>query len=518
MAGVKRVRKRKVQNLFRCLVCLVVILVSVGEYVKTVEAAPLSQTPRKIEEFKHLLDEQVPVWQDKYDVPGLTVGIVHEGRVAYLLNYGYADKKNKIELTDQTLFQAGSISKSVTAWGVLKLVEKGLVSLDDPVEKYLTSWKLPDAKFNPDEVTIKRLLSHTAGLSAHKGYLGTAPQSRLSSIEDSLNGKGLFNEPVRITDTPGEKEVYSGGGYTILQLVIEEVTGMAFERYMEEEVLKPLGMDSSSFHQDPNDPRMSKAYGYFGQELPNYQFTEQAAAGLKTNSTDMMKLILASMDHLNRMQGNGLLENELVEEMQQPVIGESGLGVFIRKLSEEQTFIYHSGDNRGWHSLYGFIPETKEGLVILTNSDNGIDLRQDIYHAWIEYVTGSLPEGHSSLTQSRTNNFILSISIGTLFGIYVIMFGIRMATGRRVFFTKLKDKYVVKLGCRTLLLVAAGALLFYASYVWQILNLSSGRKDYVMLILAWLFVLVLTGFYPKKRKLKSPERSSFNNPISLNPE
>lgn len=229
-------------------------------------------------------------------------------------------------MSDDTLFQAGSISKSLTAWGILHLVDEGRISLDDPVGKYLTKWKLPNSEFNNNEVKIRRLLSHTAGLSAHKGYLGVAPGKHLDSIQESLSGKGWLNEPVEVTNKPGSETIYSGGGYTILQLVIEEVTGIPFNRYMEEQIMKPLGMKSSSFLQRPENRNLSKVYGYFGEEVPSYQFTEQAAAGLKTNVTDMMTLILASMDANNK--GNGVIKSERVEEMQKPVLGENGLGIF----------------------------------------------------------------------------------------------------------------------------------------------------------------------------------------------
>lgn len=177
---------------------------------------------------------------------------------------------------------------------------------------------------------------------------------------------------MQITNKPGKETLYSGVGYSILQLVIEEVAEMPFDRYMEEQIMKPLGMKSSSFRQDTKDPNLSKAYGYFGQELPNYQFTEQAAAGLKTNITDMMTLILASMDTTNqKSKGYGIIKKERVEEMQRLVLGENGLGIFVKNVPDQQKLIYHSGDNRGWHSFYGINPSSKDGLVILTNSEGG---------------------------------------------------------------------------------------------------------------------------------------------------
>ncbi|COT10100.1 beta-lactamase/D-alanine carboxypeptidase [Streptococcus pneumoniae] len=345
------------------------------------------------------------------------------------------------------------------------------------------------------------MLSHTAGLSAHKGYLGVAPGKHLDSIEESLSGKGWLNEPVEVTNKPGSETIYSGGGYTILQLVIEEVTGIPFDRYMEEQIMKPLGMKSSSFLQRPENHNLSKAYGYFGEELPSYQFTEQAAAGLKTNVTDMMALILASMDANNK--GNGVIKSERVEEMQKPILGENGLGIFEKKLSNQWKLLYHSGDNRGWHSFYGFIPNTKDGLVILTNGEGGIDLRQDIYHAWIEYETGKLPESYFALAEQRKTNFITSIVIGTTFSIYLLLFVISLYKGRRTFIFKQAKKSYIGLVVRTFLLIIPAVLVFCAANLWRVFSLNSGNTINFILIMVWIITLLISGFFPKIKSNKN---------------
>jgi len=489
--------RKKASIIFKSILCLIIFILITNEawFTKVVRAESGALTARSIENFKKKMDEQVPKWQEDYDVPGVAIGIVHEGRIAYTLNYGYVDKKTKKAVSDDTLFQAGSISKSLTAWGILHLVDEGRLSLDDPVGKFLTKWKLPNSEFNNNEVTIRRLLSHTAGLSAHKGYLGVAPGKHLDSIEESLSGKGWLNEPVEVTNKPGSEAIYSGGGYTVLQLVIEEVTGISFDRYMEEQIMKPLGMRSSSFIQRPENPNLSKAYGYFGEELPSYQFTEQAAAGLKTNVTDMMTLILASMDANNK--GNAVIKNERVDEMQKLVLGENGLGVFEKKLSNQWKLIYHSGDNRGWHSFYGFIPNTKDGLVILTNSEGGIDLRQDIYHAWIEYETGKLPESYFSLAEQRKNNSIISIVIGGTLGVYLLLFVIRLYKGKRTFIIRYEKKSYIGLVVRTFLLIITAMLIFCAAYLWKVLSLNSGNTITFILIMTWIVALLISGFFPK---------------------
>lgn len=184
--------RQKALIICKGILCLTICMLITNElwFMKVARAESGTLTDRNIENFKEKMDKQVPKWQRNYNVPGVAIGIVHEGRIAYTLNYGYVDKKTKKALSDDTVFQAGSISKSLTAWGVLHLVDEGRLSLDDPVEKYLTKWKLSNSEFHNNEVTIRRLLSHTAGLSAHKGYLGVAPGKHLDSIEESLSGKG----------------------------------------------------------------------------------------------------------------------------------------------------------------------------------------------------------------------------------------------------------------------------------------------------------------------------------------
>lgn len=505
------------QNRLKALLilCLIISILTTDKlwFTKVVKAEADINPNESMEDFKKEMDERVPKWQQTYGVPGVAIGIIHDGRIAHTLTYGYADKKKEVPIDNDTLFQAGSVSKSLASWGILHLADEGRLSLDAPVEKYLKGWKLPNSEFNNDEVTIRRLLSHTAGLSPHKGYLGVAPGKPLYSIKESLSGKGWFNDPVQITNKPGKEAIYSGVGYSILQLVIEEVTEMPFDRYMEEQIMKPLGMKSSSFRQDPKDPNLSKAYGYFGQGLPNYQFTEQAAAGLKTNAADMMTLILASMDTGNqKSKGYGVIKKERVEEMQKPVIGENGLGIFVKNLPDQQKLIYHSGDNRGWHSFYGFNPSTKDGLVILTNSEEGIDLRQDVYHSWMEYETGEMPEENSTITKMRKNNLIISVVLGVSLGIYLLLFAVKVKSGRRAFIIKHEKKPYIKVGIRTFLLFVIGTLLFCAAYVWSSLRLASGNTTNFLLIMSWLLILLITGFFPKKSKRnKNNNRNSRND-------
>ena len=177
----------------------------------------------------------------------------------------------------------------------MNLVQEGKIDLDAPAEKYLTRWHLPDSKFNSEEVTIRRLLSHTAGLSL-SGYPNWTFRDTLPTLEESLNGKTNGVGRVEIIIKPGSKYEYSGGGYTVLQLIIEEVTGQKFQDYMQEEILNPLGMTNSSFKIDEKILRASATeYDNFGEAIDFEIFTAQAAAGFHTTIEDFSRFVIASL-------------------------------------------------------------------------------------------------------------------------------------------------------------------------------------------------------------------------------
>lgn len=209
-------------------------------------------------------------------VPGGAVALIEGGEVTLMRGYGFADGDTGHPVTPETIFQIGSISKTVAAWGVTHLVEAGEVELDAPIESIVTRWRLPESEFDASEVTIRRLLSHTAGLSVH-GYPGHGPVEVLPSIEESLSGEPHSTTAVRIVTDPGSAWSYSGGGYTLLQLAVEELSGESFEAYLEREVLDPLGMSSSRYG-SPRDPeRFARAHFAYGEALPSPRFTALAA-------------------------------------------------------------------------------------------------------------------------------------------------------------------------------------------------------------------------------------------------
>lgn len=374
---------------------LSIILLMIGLIVLLLinELKPLVVKVRDNDLVSHL-DKLVPKLMKKYRVPGAAVASINEGEVEWVQGYGWGVNQ-KQPVNPDTVFQVASNSKTLTAWGIMKLVGDGKLDLDAPVEQYLKRWSLPDSKFDKDQVTIRRILSHTGGLSV-RSYAGYPPDIELPSLEESLSGKVKGLSRLELVREPGINYRYSGGGYTLLQLVIEEVTGEPFSHYMEEEILRPLGMNDSSFEwKDVLQKKTTTAYDLFGRVLPNFIFTEQAAAGLYTTATDLAKFVAANLPNSKgEPSGRRIIDQGLLETMYIPVTTDLdyGLGYIIKKLPNGQRLIHHGGTNRGWRSQFAFIPESGVGLVVLTNSDNGEKLHSDLVSRWTKWKTDSLSD------------------------------------------------------------------------------------------------------------------------------
>lgn len=340
------------------------------------------------------LDARVPGYLEALTTPGAAVVLIEDGGVAILRGYGRADMEGT-PVTARTGFNVGSISKTVAAWGVMRLVERGSLELDAPVSRYLTRWELPPSEFDADGVTVGRLLSHTAGLSLH-GYPGWGPEAELPTLEASLSGATNGSGNVRLVSQPGSEWRYSGGGYTLLQLLVEEVTGRSFADYMRDEVLHPLGMMRSDFAiTDEIAAGSSLAFDAFGDPVPSPRFTALAAAGLHTTGEDLAKFVAAAVPEPNGAPaGRGVLRPETVALMLGPVAasdGSYGLGYGVERVGGDLVLVGHNGANTGWHAAAWVAPETGDGFVVVTNGSNGWPVHRQIRCDWIESRTGARP-------------------------------------------------------------------------------------------------------------------------------
>jgi CubicO group peptidase (beta-lactamase class C family) len=321
---------------------------------------------------------------NQHKVPGVSIAVIEKGQVAWFLGCGFADLEAETDVTPQTIFNIGSISKTVAAWGLMDLVEEGVLELDAPIETYLTRWELPASeKYDKQGVTLRRLLSHTAGLSLH-GYPGFEPGEELPSVEASLSGATNGSGGVHLIYAPGTSWKYSGGGFTIAQLVVEEVTGETFAEYMRERVLGPLGMAHSDYRWTEEIDRLAATpYDRAGAPIGGPRFTAQAAASLKTTAEELARFGVASL----MRSENDVLEAATLQLMQSPVTSSPNYGLGYQ-LSDEgnQHTVGHGGANQGWMAQLTLVPDTGDGLVVLTNGSNGQYVIRPIEKAWREHL------------------------------------------------------------------------------------------------------------------------------------
>ena len=336
------------------------------------------QVPPDASSVTEKIDALFPSVLDESRVPGAAVALVMGGKVVWAKGYGEAAQGEAV--TPETLFQVASVSKPVAAWGVMRLVQEGRLELDAPVGRYLKRWQLPASKFDPSEVTLRRVLSHTAGLSVG-GYYGLERVGNDLTIIDVLNGKTPGDGEVELTLTPGQKERYSGGGYSAVELLVEDVTGEPFTSYMRETVLAPLGMETATF--DASSPGTLSApvatgHDQAGEPLPFYFHPEHAAASLLASANDMAQFVAASLS------GNGVLSSATLRAMQTAQPNSSfGLGYHLRPLANDVSMVYHSGSNRGWRSFIALFPEQALGVVILTNGDSGNEVIDKVMKVFV---------------------------------------------------------------------------------------------------------------------------------------
>ena len=300
-----------------------------------------------------------------------------------------------------TAFQVASLSKWVTAWGVMALVERGRLELDAPVSRYLTRWSLPPSEFGNDGVTIRRLLSHTAGLTDGLGYAGFAPGTPVQVLEASLT-RATDASPgasgvVQVGRTPGQSFQYSGGGYTLLQLVIEEVSGESFESHMQHTVFEPLGMRHSTFvWDDAGVGRLAAFYDVGSKLATHYRFTALAAASLYTTVADMTRFIQAHLPGAQgEPEGRGVLSPATLEQMRQPHASRYGadiwgLGTILYVANGAGGYVIgHDGNNEpAINTAARFDPATGNGIVVLETGEPLLASR--LAGEWAFWATGNV--------------------------------------------------------------------------------------------------------------------------------
>ena len=310
-----------------------------------------------------------------FHVPGVSIAVVRDFKVQWTKTYGAADVVTDAPVTQETRFQAASISKPVTAFAVLRAVDSGKLSLDEDVNKYLKSWKVPVNEYTEGGVTLRALLSHTSGTGDGFGFPGYNPSAKLPTLEQVLDGKPPSNVgPVFWERPPFTAQKYSGGGIEIVQAVLQDAYGKPFAGIMQELVLGPVGMTNSTYEQPlpaAADQSAARAHDKDGKAMDAkwHVYPEQAAAGLWTTPTDLAKL---GIEVQKALRGESkLLSRRTALEMVAPTgTGRFAIGFAIEKRGEGWYFV-HDGSNWGFRSDLAMHRLKGYGIVVMTNSDSG---------------------------------------------------------------------------------------------------------------------------------------------------
>lgn len=355
-------------------------------------------------------------------VPGVSVAFFENSRIVWAKAYGHADVANHRPMTTDTLLQAGSISKPLSAVAALQLVEKGTLDLDRDVNTMLKSWRVPSNTLTTvRKVTLRKLLSHTAGLTV-QGFEGYSRGDKLPTLQQILDGRKPANSaPVVVKTTPGKQFIYSGGGYVVAQLLMEEATGAQFASIMRDNVLRPLQMNHSTYDQPlPRSSWNDASLGYDATGNPIkggwHVYPDQTAAGLWTTPTDLALFAIELQSDYAGASG-GLLSPEMVHTMLTPGLGGYGLGVDVPTSGTPR--FGHDGANAGFQALlFAYTGGSRQGVAIMTNGNQGYNLASEIRRAtakaygWPEYLPKvvSLATVDEQVLRSYVGHYIIDIN------------------------------------------------------------------------------------------------------------
>ena len=365
----------------RLVLLLLVPLLAAGQHADRIQAVESGLMPRVVLKGRPAPRSSISERMKALKVHGLSLAVIENYEIAWAKGYGFADVESRRPVTTDTLFLAGSISKPVAAAGALALVEQGKVKLDEDVNKYLKSWKVPENELTKEQkVTLRRLLSHTAGLTVH-GFPGYDATVAVPTIPQILDGvKPANTGAVRVDLVPGSIYRYSGGGYTVAQLLMSEVTGVAFPEFMKRTILSKAGMLQSTYENPlPQQlaPVASTGYRANGDAYPGRYRTypEMAAAGLWTTASDLARFVI-TLQKTREGRSESILQQKSVEEMLRPVSASYGLGFVVNERNGVKLF-NHGGSDAGFQAVLMATVDGR-GLIILTNSDNGSRIAGEI--------------------------------------------------------------------------------------------------------------------------------------------
>ncbi len=393
---------RTASALLACVLAGMAVAASASvEYQAVSGAAPQPRPraePLSAAELTQFIDGTMAIQLDAKPAAGATISVVKDGALLLAKGYGYADVEKRLPVDpEQTLFRPGSTSKLFTWTAVMQLVEQGKLDLDADVNTYLKDFKLPQTY--PEPVTLRNLLTHTAGLEdGGLGYLIARSEKDLAPLGDFLE----LHMPARIRAptkdfASGVNASYSNWGTALAGHIVATVSGMEFDEYIERHIYQPLGMNSSSFR-EPLPPglreRMSQGYRFKNGQFEKHDFefihNFGPAGSMSTTATDMAKFMLAHLN--NGLLGEArILKPETAQLMHSrtlspnPALSGGALG-FYETFINGRRAIGHGGDTVYFHTQLLLVPEENLGVFVSFNTDNAGFASVDIARAVIKHV------------------------------------------------------------------------------------------------------------------------------------
>ncbi|PLX00401.1 MAG: hypothetical protein C0593_01040 [Marinilabiliales bacterium] len=341
---------------------------------------PESYTGDVVPEYN--LMERMEYW----DVPAVSFAVIDNMEIIYSGAFGVKKIGDTIPINSSTLFQAASVSKPVTATGAMTFIEQGLLNPESDINNYTGEWQLSYDKFE-GPVTMHQLLSHSGGLNVG-GFTGYWSEDNLPELTDILNGTPPANSPgVKIVHEPGKKFMYSGGGYQVIQQIMQNTSGMSFYDVMKEKVFNPAGMKNSYYAPLDSAQKLNAVYGHTeAGAIPEYGpiHIESAAGGLWTTPGDL-GLMLIDMMRAYQGQKSKILNTESIHKMMTPGFWNFGYGYRVQGEGKDLRFS-HGGATIGWHSNFIAFPERGQAVVVMTNGTNGWVLWPEIERAVAKYL------------------------------------------------------------------------------------------------------------------------------------
>ena len=416
------------------------------------------------QEMATQLDDVLDRAMRDYSIAGVAAGALRNGEIVWSARRGMA-QADGAPVTGETAFNLGSISKPATVWAVLTLARDDRIDLDAPIEPYLTRFALPDSEFDASGVTVRRLLQHVAGINIH-GYGGYSPEE--DQPADIVELSQTF-EPLQLVREPGSAPSYSGGGYVLLQMMIEDVTGQSFDAYVREQVFAPLGMDNSGFV-EADLPDRSAAFNYYRREIGDLRDVALAAAGVYMSGDDMEAFLRAHLD------GGGVLSEEWLEQAFAQSEGSANIGMSYTRLETPSgMLIGHGGNNSSWNAQMYVRPETGDGFYFMTNATSGAQLDFDLSCAWLSAAREMPVEEVCAEALNVTHQISFSAGLAGLVAILVAYWLVAgLVAGRRRMSIPPRGRGPLRLTGRLIVCavfaIAAGmaAWLFYTnSIMWR---------------------------------------------------